>query len=1834
MEFHKKIKQKKEKEIINIKGIRQKKRYIQNNISSNVPNIKQSDSKKIYVWKKDMNKNDNNDYQDKNELFFNQIDSSLKDDINSKTDNKIKEYDFYRRLPNNSLEKKKREISIKNEYSKNYIVNPLNKLEYMNNSSRTIGTNSLMKNKYQDKYYNSLMIIDSSNNNNVNYNEIEANSDKERENSLKIRYHRAKRYSPFYKNTFGNNIYNDIYENEQDEDNNNENNIRTFRYNRENIDINDLSDLNQIKTVNNMNDKNLIYSSDEGCQESLKYEDNKIQKKSLVRKLTDLYDPNKNKKGILLPKSKMTFSLSSSPLSFDKRRNFSKNSKLSDLIMYQKKSSIDNIKVQSIEDFYSGSEDKTTWQNDTKKREKKTFNRRSFEKYQQNKTLIRLNKSPQERFRNISLAMISSKGKNTENRPILTNMRFERGGVVDLAQSDAKKNKYKYLIKKIKRPQIDQLIHNNPKYREKAAQLIKEWWFTIKEYRKKRNESAILIQSYFRGKFVRKYLYDVIYMNYIYFGFCKKIEKFIKKKYGPYFLKALFDKYIKQKIILKKIIEEQNKKIIKLYLERWNLINKKFNKKNLSLLYILRIRAIRESKMFNLKRVFSKWNYISIINKERIDNKLLMENSNKNCDNEEIENEINKIEKNNITKRKIYDDKNNVINKIKGLFKILNGTDIFMKKKALELTNPYIKKYLKEIIEKNEISKNDNEEILRIKIELFIKKLEPFVQSNLDLYNLFMKSIIIKIKKKKKRKKELDKDDYIYRKEYNKKIKKEKIEEYDLINYEEDEENEDSEENKNKRNDNENTDENEILKYKKEIEHLKKHYILINLLRIKKNLGNINIRKYFNIWKFNNKNDKGVDDKVYLMKLIKIQSFFRQMISKYKYEKLINLNNILFNIINRQNENNNNILLFNLRKWNLLMKQLSCIKAVEYIQNFYRKYKYNKNMNKIRGFLRNLFKYYILYAMKNIYKIQKLKSIIENISKNRIKYEIEKKVKNRRIYKILLKIINNNNNIYNEDLKKYYLNKWNNRKNILKNKDNKRKKRLLMKIFNKKDNLKNILKSYFLRWQRNHNLSLINDSVIIIQRNWKRKKISDIKNKKKKEQILFIKKINDKINKRRIKYYLYFFNTLKNMNKKYILSKLENNFTNRRINILKDVINKLHIYIKRKSLSRILSISDNLKKRILRKYIKKWKYKSSIKNKKDFYITKYLNKKEYMNKCLKSFYLYKWLYHIKYNKMKNNIEIIQKEYRNYKKNKIIKENWIRLKTALLNKENKIEINIINKAMKSYIFVNKIKGNFIKKIDKNIFNALKKYNKESLFKAKMKNIIIKLNNKRYKPLLKKYFNKWYNNINKEIEREEKLNLLLYTIEKRMNINSARFISQISLIKNIYDVYIKFRKFECFKLLLKYSKAKKYICDFSNNLSSAFDNIKYKEKKVILSKILKYFVFIKLIKLLERIKINRNKEVKQYKMKLIKYLKKKKEEYSSSEKRKKRYSNQFMSPKQKQKYDYTKKLDKSKTKSQGIITISNKKTQNYKEKEKDIIKKKIVKGFNSNNKKVYENKRGINNIFGKNKFNDDKISKGESEYESENNQIKENIEAIYEPLLGALNKVVNKIIIRKKKEYLKIIKKNIKIVEEEKEKERIFYIHKLYKALRSITIKKLFVQKSELLRAKKLINLIKLTRVNIQISNDRWIRQIIRRWRFISFVKIMSKKKLELMYKNLHVGYLEIINSLFNNESEFPSIIKEFDNFGHNIGMYKNSDILNKEKDLYQKVKKKYISKPIEYDKENLINIESGKFINDLKYKSDEEQVEDCNYTDSDKDKDVINKLNNRMRMSVNYDCDNP
>ena len=129
-----------------------------------------------------------------------------------------------------------------------------------------------------------------------------------------------------------------------------------------------------------------------------------------------------------------------------------------------------------------------------------------------------------------------------------------------------------------------------------------------------------------------------------------------------------------------------------------------------------------------------------------------------------------------------------------------------------------------------------------------------------------------------------------------------------------------------------------------------------------------------------------------------------------------------------------------------------------------------------------------------------------------------------------------------------------------------------------------------------------------------------------------------------------------------------------------------------------------------------------------------------------------------------------------------------------------------------------------------------------------------------------------------------------------------------------------------------------------------------------------------------------------------------------------------------------------------------------------------------------------------------------------------------------------------------------------------------------IKKLFVYKKEIYRINKIFYLLNLTVFNQEVAKNRWIRQLIRKWRFISFAKKMAKKKMELMYKNLHCSYLEMVNTIFSEESVNPSVIKEFERFGNGVGMFVNENpYVPREGNLCLGVKKKYLFQPIDSEK---------------------------------------------------------
>ena len=101
----------------------------------------------------------------------------------------------------------------------------------------------------------------------------------------------------------------------------------------------------------------------------------------------------------------------------------------------------------------------------------------------------------------------------------------------------------------------------------------------------------------------------------------------------------------------------------------------------------------------------------------------------------------------------------------------------------------------------------------------------------------------------------------------------------------------------------------------------------------------------------------------------------------------------------------------------------------------------------------------------------------------------------------------------------------------------------------------------------------------------------------------------------------------------------------------------------------------------------------------------------------------------------------------------------------------------------------------------------------------------------------------------------------------------------------------------------------------------------------------------------------------------------------------------------------------------------------------------------------------------------------------------------------------------------------------------------------------------------------------IAKERFLRQLIRRWRYIAFSKKLAMNKMKTIYKNLHMTYLEMANCLFgDDEHTEPSVIKEFERFGTSVGIWENEKPNEKNEEKYVKtIKTKYVFDSEEFEK---------------------------------------------------------
>ena len=400
--------------------------------------------------------------------------------------------------------------------------------------------------------------------------------------------------------------------------------------------------------------------------------------KNIVKKFNKVYDPHKNQKGLLIKSSQVTLPGASDEVFNNRYRVLSKMNKLSNILL---------AKQKNLEEEYNSSRANS---NEKKERERSRSKSNNSQKNKKSKKLLM-----------ISLAMMG-KDINDEERTILRKNRNDKGGVVDLAQEKiAKKNKFK--IVKASKISGGKILKSNQKYRERAAKIIQAWWKELKDIYNYKLLQIIKIQSVWKGRWVRKNIYDLLYLNYLYLSFCEKIENVLKNQWTRY----AFDK-LKQnkkrskneeKEILKKIVLNADKNrilIIKKYWDIWiNQIENEKIKKNKGK-NLIRIRADKENKLGKLRTAFTIWKYNTKMEKIKY-----LNDDNSDDYSEEINGrKIVKMKKIIEKERSYVPGRNNNFiekDKFKGLLFILDGANKYHKKQAYGETKPKLIEYLKNL---------------------------------------------------------------------------------------------------------------------------------------------------------------------------------------------------------------------------------------------------------------------------------------------------------------------------------------------------------------------------------------------------------------------------------------------------------------------------------------------------------------------------------------------------------------------------------------------------------------------------------------------------------------------------------------------------------------------------------------------------------------------------------------------------------------------------------------------------------------------------------------------------------------------------------------------------------------------------------------------------------------------------------------------------------------------------------------------------------------------------------------------------------------------------------
>ena len=912
---------------------------------------------------------------------------------------------------------------------------------------------------------------------------------------------------------------------------------------------------------------------------------------------------------------------------------------------------------------------------------------------------------------------------------------------------------------------------------------------------------------------------------------------------------------------------------------------------------------------------------------------------------------------------------------------------------------------------------------------------------------------------------------------------------------------------------------------------------------------------------------------------------------------------------------NNALLRTKLYQWKSNANYSKIIEGVKAIQRYTRRklghYLQKKRKELVDKFIKRL----VYHRIFQIAQFNRLKCTINfNYSTKKVFKKLKLCLKKNNQNDSMKKILDKADEKLNKLLLKNYFNRWKNISKGIYDAEDKsisliqstfrayimRKKiklllkrnKLLEKFIKKKEQRRRSLLEYFFRkWKKNDMFVLCDENAIKIQRLF-RKYNSKLKLDRLRENAENYKNLCEALShisgqpKE-------FFDNLKKIRRASVLGDLSQDLDNKRKNNLKDAFDKIKNNNKLNLLKNIINKIDDRENNKLKYYLNKWKNLTNkiqnLKNK----LESLLYKKIESEHLKLNYVLKKWLYKsqlIKCDINQTRIGFFCKKILNKlekdKELKNIHNKWLKLSKQLLNGDINSDIEDILKKIKYLFGLKKAEKGIIKQNRKNVLKKLMNNDKEKKWIEKMKNIFDFMNKNNINNNLEHYLNKW-RNINKEMKKKEKvLENAMEKLDYENKLNKIKALNDVFLNKRLFNTIKNIKSLIALRKLNSFAKEDKKNSILGDNLNKAFKELSIEHKDKFMIKIYKlytYKILDNLIRKLFDMQINKSKLPKKQFMKKLNHISINDKEfyykkYKTLEKEPKTYNFQLRNkPK--------KKIGK-----------------------KRILKNNIKCDAIAFNVIIPELLDYLNDIFLKRKKDAYDLIKKKSKNKK---------------FIDYIKSYLNKKVFSEKQKFFDDLRNNKKIrLSEGPLKTKLFNLLRK-KALNSIFNNDDLEKLSRLL---KLIELIKITKINQRLFKERWLRTLIRKWRFIAFSLSMSKKKLSFLYKHFHVVYLEIINNVFGEQESNPSLIKEFERFGSNLGLWLNEkpDVLSEKKKMEKlnKIKLKYSiaaganliklnsNKKIENEKDNIENNEKNK------EKEEEKDVKKI----GEKEKSLIPKYN--------------